>query len=71
MIWIGKQGQTQLVRPAPGQPTAELVQASLVNARELCDLHTGLHETFAAANPDIRNLRSRIATAAPACVHGA
>jgi hypothetical protein len=69
-VSIGKPGQMQGLRPAPA-PNPELVQASLANLDSLCELHTMLHQTFAAGKPtDIRTLRGQIATASPNCSHG-
>ncbi len=70
-VSMGKPGQTPTVRPAPA-PSPELVQASLANLNSLCDLHSMLHQTFAAGKPtDIRSLRAQIEAAGPSCPHGA
>lgn len=54
------------------EPSPELVQASLTNLSQLCDLHRWLHEAFVAgATPEgIRSLQQRIETAPQRCVHG-
>ena len=72
-ISVGKPGTMLRVIPAPGRPSPELVQASLANLTELCDLHIRLHEVYTAgATPEaIRSLRGQIEIAPRDCPHSA